>query len=136
MVPLVRYTTVGGIPISDLLPKETIDRIVQRTRDGGGEIVRLLKTGSAYYAPAAAIVQMAEAVLLDRKRILPCCAYLDGEYDIRGVCVGVPVKLGSKGVEEIVQIKLTPEELAALHKSAAAVRELVEVMRKATTKGE
>ena len=128
MVPLVRYTTVGGIPLSEMLPQEAIDRLVTRTRQGGGEIVKLLKAGSAYYAPSAAITQMAEAVLLDKKRILPCCAYLDGEYDIHGLYVGVPVKLGAGGLEEIIEIKLTKEEREALNRSAATVRELVEVM--------
>jgi malate dehydrogenase len=131
MVPLVRYTTVGGIPISDLLPKEKVDALVKRARQGGGEIVALLKMGSAYYAPSAAIVQMAEAVLLDKKRILPACAYLEGEYGIQGLCVGVPVKLGAQGIEEVIEIKLTPEEQAMLNKSAASVKELVEVMHKA-----
>ena len=133
MVPLVRYTTVGGIPISELLPQETIDRLVTRTRQGGGEIVQLLKAGSAYYAPAASVTQMVEAVLLDKKRILPCCVYLDGEYGIKGLCVGVPVKLGANGVEEIIEIKLTEDERAALGKSASAVQELVDVMRRAAT---
>jgi malate dehydrogenase len=128
MVPLVGYTTVAGVPIGELLPKEKVERIVQRTRDGGAEIVKLLKTGSAYYAPSAAIAEMAESILLDRKRVLPCCAYLEGEYGIRGLCVGVPVKLGAKGIEEVVEVKLTPEEKLALEKSAAAVKELVEVM--------
>ena len=130
MVPLVRYTTVGGIPITELLPQDAIDRLVRRTRQGGGEIVALLKAGSAYYAPSAAITQMAEAVLLDKKRILPCCAYLEGEYGIDGLYVGVPVKLGEKGIEEIIQIKLTDDEQAALNKSAQSVRELVEIMQK------
>lgn len=135
MVPLVRYTTVGGIPISELLPRETIDSLVHRTRQGGGEIVHLLKTGSAFYAPSAAITQMAEAVLLDRKRILPCCAYLDGEYGIKGLYVGVPVKLGANGLEQIIEITLTEEEQAALNKSAASVQELVEVMRQSAEAG-
>ena len=135
MVPLVRYTTVGGIPISELLPRETIDSLVHRTRQGGGEIVQLLKTGSAFYAPSAAITQMAEAVLLDRKRILPCCAYLDGEYGIKGLYVGVPVKLGANGLEQIIEITLTEEEQAALNKSAASVQELVEVMRQSAESG-
>lgn len=130
MVPVVRYTTVGGIPISDLLPQDTIDRLVQRTRQGGGEIVQLLKAGSAYYAPSAAVTQMAEAVLLDKKRILPCSAYLDGEYGIKGLFAGVPVKLGAGGVEEILEIKLTEDEQAALSRSAENVRELVEIMHK------
>jgi len=131
MVPLVGYTTVGGVPITELLPKERIDAIVQRTRDGGAEIVKLLKTGSAYYAPSAAVAQMAEAILLDRKRILPCAAYLQGEYGIRGLYVGVPVKLGAGGIEQIIEIRLTAEEKAALERSAKAVRELVEVMHRA-----
>ena len=109
MVPLVRYTTVGGIPISELLSGETVDRLVQRTRKGGGEIVQLLKTGSAFYAPSAAATQMAEAVLLDKKRILPCCAYLQGEYGIDGLFVGVPVKLGANGLEQIIEVTLTSE---------------------------
>ncbi|HKZ76963.1 MAG TPA: malate dehydrogenase [Pyrinomonadaceae bacterium] len=130
MVPLVGATTVAGVPITNLLEKEKIDRIVQRTRDGGGEIVKLLKSGSAYYAPSAAIVEMAESILLDRKRIFPCCAYLEGEYGIRGLCVGVPVKLGAKGMEQVVEVKLNQEEMAALQKSAAAVNELVELMQR------
>ena len=129
MVPLVRYTTVGGIPITELLSQGAIDRLVQRTRQGGGEIVALLKAGSAYYAPSAAITQMAEAVLLDKKRILPCCVYLEGEYGIDGLYMGVPVKLGEKGIEEIIQIKLTEDEQTALNKSAQSVRELLEVMQ-------
>ena len=135
MVPLVRYTTVGGIPISELLSGETIDRLVQRTRKGGGEIVQLLKTGSAFYAPSAAATQMAEAVLLDKKRILPCCAYLQGEYGIDGLFVGVPVKLGANGLEQIIEVTLTSEEQAALNKSAESVRELVKVMRKSVATG-
>ena len=135
MVPLVRYTTVGGIPITELLPQETIDRLVERTRKGGGEIVQLLKAGSAYYAPSAAITQMAEAVLLDKKRILPCCAYLEGEYGINSLFVGVPVKLGANGLEEIIEIKLTEDERAALNRSADTVRELVEVMHRSATGG-
>jgi malate dehydrogenase len=126
---------VGGIPISELLPQDTIDRLVQRARQGGGEIVALLKAGSAYYAPSAAITQMAEAVLLDRKRILPCCAYLDGEYGIKGLYVGVPVKLGSRGLEQIIEITLTEDERAALDKSAANTREMVDVMHKAVSSG-
>jgi malate dehydrogenase len=131
MVPLVRYTTVGGIPITELMAEEKIDRLVERTRQGGGEIVALLKAGSAYYAPSAAIIQMVEAVLLDKKRILPSCAYLEGEYGINGLCVGVPVKLGAGGMEQVIEIKLTEEERYALNKSAASVQELVDVMRKA-----
>ena len=129
MVPLVRYTTVAGIPISDLLSQEDIDRLVIRTRQGGGEIVALLKAGSAFYAPAASVTQMVESVLLDKKRILPCCVYLEGEYGINGLCVGVPVKLGANGVEDIIEIKLTEDERAALGKSASAVQELMDVMR-------
>ena len=130
MVPLVRYTTVGGIPITELMAEEKIDQLVARTRAGGGEIVALLKEGSAYYAPSAAITQMVEAVLLDKKRILPACAYLTGEYGINGLCVGVPVKLGSAGVEQVMQIGLTEDERTALQSSAASVQELVDVMRK------
>jgi len=130
MVPLVRYTTVGGIPITALLDQKKVEQLVQRARQGGGEIVALLKAGSAYYAPSAAIAQMAEAILLDKKRILPCCIYLEGEYGINGLCMGVPVKLGAGGVEEIIEIKLTDEELTALNKSASSVEELVEVMHK------
>ncbi|MDO8491406.1 MAG: malate dehydrogenase [Dehalococcoidia bacterium] len=128
MVPLPRLSTAGGIPVTELLPKDTIDKIVNRTIKGGGEIVALLKTGSAYYAPATAAAEMVDAIVLDKKRILPCAAYLDGEYGIKGVFVGVPVKLGAKGMEQIIQIKLTPEEQAGLEKSAAAVRELIGVM--------
>ncbi|MCH2517125.1 MAG: malate dehydrogenase [Dehalococcoidia bacterium] len=130
MVPLVRYTSVGGIPITELMAEEKIDQLVARTRAGGGEIVALLKEGSAYYAPSAAITQMVEAVLLDKKRILPACAYLEGEYGINGLCVGVPVKLGAGGVEQIMQIGLTEEERTALRHSAASVQELVDVMKK------
>jgi len=129
MVPLPRLATVGGIPITELLPPQKVAAIVDRTVKGGGEIVALLKTGSAYYAPSAAAVQMVEAILLDRKRILPCAVYLQGEYGIKGVVVGVPVKLGSKGVEQVIEIKLTPEEQALLKKSAEAVKELVQVMK-------
>src|SRR5690242_16657450 len=128
MVPLPRYSTVAGIPLPDLLPKERIDAIVERTRKGGAEIVNLLKTGSAYYAPSAAAVEMVEAILKDKKKILPCCVYLEGEYGIKGLFVGVPVKLGANGVEEVIQIKLTPEENAALQKSAHSVKELVTVL--------
>src|ERR1700733_8002923 len=128
MVPLPRYSTVAGIPLPDLLPADKIEAIVQRTRKGGAEIVNLLKTGSAYYAPSAAAVEMVEAILKDKKKILPCAVYLEGEYGIKGLCVGVPVKLGAKGAEEIIQIKLTPEENAALQKSAASVNELVTVL--------
>jgi malate dehydrogenase len=129
MVAIPRLTTVGGLPITDLLPKDTIDKIVERTVKGGGEIVALLKTGSAFYAPAAATAQMIESVLLDKNRILPCAVYLDGEYGIKGAVVGVPVKLGKNGVEQIIELKLTAEESAALKKSAEAVRELARVMK-------
>lgn len=128
MVPLPRYSTVAGIPITELLDAATIERLVQRTRDGGAEIVKYLKTGSAYYAPSAAVTEMVEAILKDKKKILPCAAYLDGEYGISGLFVGVPVKLGAKGIEQIIEIKLTPAEKAALEKSAGAVKELVAVI--------
>ncbi|MGA7293786.1 MAG: malate dehydrogenase [Terriglobales bacterium] len=128
MVPLPRYSTVAGIPITELMDQATLDRIVQRTRDGGAEIVKHLKTGSAYYAPSAAATEMVEAILKDKKKILPCAAYLNGEYGIHGLFVGVPVKIGAKGIEQIIEIKLTPEEKAALDKSAAAVKELVGVI--------
>ena len=127
MVPLPRYSTVAGIPITELLPKETIDRISQRARDGGAEIVSLLKT-SAWYAPASAIVEMVDAILKDRKKILPCAAYLEGEYGISGLYVGVPVKLGERGIEQVIEISLTLEERAALQKSAASVKELVDII--------
>lgn len=126
MVPLPRYSTVAGIPLPDLLPQERIDAIVQRTRKGGGEIVGLLKTGSAYYAPSAAVYEMVCAILGDKKKILPCSAFLEGEYGIQGLFMGVPVKLGAAGVEKIIEIQLTPEERTALDKSAASVRPLVE----------
>ncbi len=118
MVPLPRYSTVAGIPITELLPQASIDRLVKRTRDGGIEIVNFLKTGSAYYAPSSAVAQMVEAIVYDRKRILPCAAYLQGEYGITNTFAGVPVKLGRKGIEEIIQIKLNADEQAALTKSA------------------
>lgn len=129
MVPVTRLCTVGGIPITELLPKEKIDSLVQRTVKGGGEIVNLLKTGSAFYAPGVATAQMVDAVILDKKKILPCAAYLEGEYGINGVVVGVPTKLGKDGVEQIIELKLTSEEDAALKKSADAVRELLSVMK-------
>jgi malate dehydrogenase len=128
MVPLPRYSNVAGIPLPDLLSKDRIDAIVERTRKGGAEIVALLKTGSAYYAPSAAVVEMVSAILQDKKKILPCAAYLEGEYGIKGLFAGVPVKLGEKGIEQIIEIKLTPEENAAMQKSAASVRELVTVL--------
>ena len=128
MVPLARYSTVAGIPITELMDKATLDRLIQRTRDGGAEIVKYLKTGSAYYAPSSAATEMAEAILKDKKKILPCAAYLQGEYGIKGLFVGVPCKLGARGLEQIIEIKLTPEEQAALKKSADAVEELVKVI--------
>jgi malate dehydrogenase len=128
MVPLPRYSTVAGIPITDLLDAATIEKLVQRTRDGGAEIVKYLKTGSAYYAPSAAAVEMVEAILKDKKKILPCAVYLQGEYGIEGLYVGVPCKLGARGLEQIIEIKLTAEEQAALQKSADAVKELCAVI--------
>ena len=128
MVPLTRYSTVAGIPLPELIAKDKLDAIVTRTRKGGAEIVNLLKTGSAYYAPSAATVEMVEAILHDKKKILPCAAYLEGEYGIKGLYVGVPVKLGEKGAEEIIQVKLTDQEQAELNKSAASVRELVTIL--------
>jgi malate dehydrogenase len=121
MVPLVRYSTVSGIPISELLPKKKINELVTRARNGGIEIVNHLKTGSAYYAPSSAAVEMADAIVKNRKRILPCAAWLEGEYGLDGVFCGVPVKLGSKGIEQIIELKLTDEELAALKKSGDEV---------------
>jgi len=128
MVPLPRYSSVAGIPLTELLDAATIERLVQRTRDGGAEIVKHLKTGSAYYAPSAAAVEMVEAILKDKKKILPCAAYLQGEYGIDGYYIGVPCKLGERGLEQIVEIKLTPEETAALRKSADAVKEICSVI--------
>jgi malate dehydrogenase len=128
MVPLPRYSTVAGIPITELMDKETIDRLVQRTRDGGAEIVKHLKTGSAFYAPSAAAVEMVEAILKDKKKILPCAAYLQGEYGITGFYVGVPCKLGARGLEQIIEIKLSADEAAALKKSADSVKELCAVI--------
>jgi malate dehydrogenase len=128
MVPLPRYSTVAGIPITELIAPDRLAAMVQRTRDGGAEIVKYLKTGSAYYAPSAAAVEMTEAILKDKKKILPCTAYLQGEYGIEGYYMGVPCKLGAAGIEQIIQIKLTPEEEAGLKKSAAAVKELCAVI--------
>jgi malate dehydrogenase len=125
MVPLPRYTTISGIPLPQLLPKEKIDRLVDRTRKGGGEIVNLLKTGSAFYAPSAAAIQMTEAILKDKKRILPCCVYLDGEYGLKDICFGVPVKLGTKGVESIIQLELNEEEKKLVAKSAESVKKSI-----------
>ena len=130
MVPLVRLSGVSGIPLTELMDQATIDGIVTRTRNGGAEIVKYLKTGSAYYAPSAAAVEMAESILKDKKKVLPCAAYLEGEYGINGLFVGVPVKLGAMGIEKIYEISLTPDEQALLKKSAAAVQELVDVLNK------
>jgi malate dehydrogenase len=128
MVPLARYSTVAGIPVTELIAPERLAELVQRTRDGGAEIVKYLKTGSAYYAPSAAATEMVEAILKDKKKILPCAAYLEGEYGIHGLFVGVPCKLGAGGLEQIIEIKLTTEEQAALQKSADSVKELCAVI--------
>jgi malate dehydrogenase len=128
MVPLTRYSTVAGIPVTELIEKTKLERIVQRTRDGGAEIVKYLKTGSAFYAPGRAVLEMCEAILKDKRKILPCAVYLEGEYGITGLFVGVPTKLGANGIEQVIEIKLTDEESAALKKSAAAVKELVAVI--------
>ena len=129
MVPLPRYSTVAGIPITELLPTDRVDAIVKRTANGGAEIVALLKTGSAYYAPSASTAEMVDAILKDKHKILPCCCYLEGEFGINDLYVGVPAQLGAKGVEKIWEIKLTDAEHAALQKSAAAVKELVDVLK-------
>src|SRR5437764_1278024 len=129
MVPVVRLSNVAGIPLTELIPQDRLDAIVDRTRNGGAEIVKLLKTGSAYYAPAASAVEMAESILRDKKKVLPCAAYLEGEFGIDGLYVGVPCKLGAGGIEKVYEIKLTDEETAALHKSSGAVKELVEVIK-------
>jgi malate dehydrogenase len=129
MIPLIRMATVSGVPLTEMLSGERISQIVERTVKGGGEIVALLKTGSAFYAPSAGAAQMVDAIVLDKKQILPCAAYLEGEYGINGVFVGAPVKLGKDGIEEIIEIKLTPDEQAALNKSADAVRELLDIMK-------
>ena len=128
MVPLPRYSTCAGIPVTELLPADQLDAIVKRTANGGAEIVGLLKTGSAYYAPSAAAVEMTEAILKDKRKILPCAAYLEGEYGINGLYVGVPCKLGARGLEQIIEINLTTEERIALQKSAASVQELINVL--------
>ncbi len=130
MVPLARLTSVSGIPLTELLDQATIDRLVDRARNGGAEIVKYLKTGSAYYAPSSAAVEMVESILKDKKKVLPCAAYLEGEYGVNGLFVGVPVKLGSRGIEKIYQLNLSADEQAALGKSAAAVQELVDVIKK------
>src|SRR5271156_1202364 len=129
MVPIVRLSSVSGIPLTELMDQATLDKLVDRTRNGGAEIVKYLKTGSAYYAPSAAAVEMVESILKDKKKVLPCAALLEGEYGVHGLFVGVPVKLGSKGIEKIYEIKLTDEEKAMLAKSAAAVEELVGVIK-------
>ncbi|HVJ06609.1 MAG TPA: malate dehydrogenase [Candidatus Saccharimonadales bacterium] len=128
MVPLARYSTVAGIPITELIEKTKLDALIERTRNGGAEIVKFLKTGSAYYAPSASAVEMVEAILKDKKKILPCAVHLEGEYGINGLYVGVPVKLGANGLEQIIEIKLTAEEQAALNKSADSVKELITVI--------
>jgi len=128
MVPLVRLSGVSGIPLTELMDQAAIDRIVERTRNGGAEIVKFLKTGSAYYAPSAAAVEMAESILKDKKKVLPCAALLEGEYGVNGLFVGVPVKLGAGGIEKIYEIRLTEDEAAMLRKSAGAVQELVDVL--------
>jgi malate dehydrogenase len=130
MVPLPRFSTVAGVPITELMTSERIDALITRTRNGGAEIVSLLKTGSAYYAPASGAVEMTESILKDKKKILPCATYLEGEYGIFGLFVGVPVKLGKNGVEQILRLKLLPKEVKALSKSAATVKELVDAMNK------
>src|SRR5580704_716721 len=129
MVPIVRLSNVSGIPLTELMDQATLDKIVDRTRNGGAEIVKYLKTGSAYYAPSAAAVEMVESILKDKKKVLPCAAYLEGEYGVNGLFVGVPVKLGSRGIEKIYEIKLNAEEQAMLAKSSAAVKELVDVIK-------
>ncbi len=128
MVPLARMCTVAGRPISEILSAERIEQIVQRTRDGGAEIVKLLGTGSAYFAPSASVFQMVDSILLDKKMILPCAVYLQGEYGIKDLFVGVPIKLGAKGMEQVIEIELTSEERSLLQKSAEAVKELIRVM--------
>jgi len=130
MVPITRYTTVAGVPITELMKPDRVEALVQRTRTGGAEIINLLKTGSAYYAPASAAVAMAEAIIKDKKKIMPCAVYLEGEYGIRDLFIGVPVKLGVRGVEEIIQVKLSPEDQTALENSANAVRQLVEDIKR------
>jgi len=129
MVPLVRLSNVAGIPLTELLSEEKLNALVTRTKNGGAEIGNFLKTGSAFYAPSAAAVEMAESILKDKKKVLPCAAYLDGEYDIKGLFVGVPVKLGANGIEKIYELKLSPDEIALLKKSADAVKELVDVIK-------
>jgi len=134
MVPLVRYTSVAGVPVEKLIEKQRLNEIVQRTRDGGAEVVALLKSGSAYYAPSAAVAEMVDSIILDKKRILPCAAHLNGEYGYKGLYIGVPCKLGAKGLEEIVEIELSATERRALDKSAASVKELVGVVDRAMSR--
>jgi len=129
MVPLPRFTTVAGVPITELMKPETIERLVQRTRDGGAEIVKYLKAGSAFYAPSASVTEMVDAILMDRKKILPCAVYLQGEYGIKGLYCGVPAKLGAKGMEQVIELPLNAQEKGLLEKSAAAVRELLGVIK-------
>jgi malate dehydrogenase len=129
MVPITRLTNVSGVPLSEILDAETIAKIVERTQNGGAEIVKYLKTGSAYYAPSAATVEMVESILKDQKKVLPCAALLEGEYNVNGVFFGVPVKLGSSGIEKIYEVQLTDDEKAQIQKSAAAVQELVDVLQ-------
>lgn len=130
MVPLPNYTTIAGVPVSQVLSKGVLEQLIQRTRDGGAEIVKHLKTGSAFYAPSASVAQMVDSILYDQKKILPCAAYLEGEYGIEGVFVGAPVKLGAKGIEQVVEIALSPEEKKALERSAESVKELIDLMSK------
>lgn len=130
MVPLARYSTVAGIPITELFAPEKLAALIDRTRKGGGEIVALLKTGSAYYAPGSSVVEMIDAILKDKKKILPCATYLEGEYGVNGAFLGVPVKLGSEGIEEIIEIKLLPDEKEMLSKSIKSVNELIDVLKK------
>lgn len=129
MVPMPRHCSVGGVPLTEMLPKEQLDKLIDRTRNGGAEIVGLLKTGSAYYAPSASAVQMAEAILKDQKRILPCAVFLEGEYGVKGLFIGVLAKLGAEGVEQVIEVKLNEEEKAGLQKSIAAVQELVTALK-------
>jgi malate dehydrogenase len=130
MVPIARYTTVAGVPVGELLKAEPLAAIFQRTRDGGAEIVKLLKTGSAYYAPSASVVAMVESILKDKKRIFPCAAYLEGEYGVRGLFLGVPVKLGARGIEQVIELRLADDEKAALQKSVQAVQDLVDTLKR------
>jgi len=129
MVPLTRHATVGGVPLSELLPKEKLDAVIKRTREGGAELVALYKTGSAYFAPAASAIAMAESYLLDRKRILPCAAYLEGEYGIRGYFMGVPAQLGAGGVEKVIELALSSEEKAEMEKSFQSVKRTIDSVK-------